>query len=539
MTYGLYPHIDFLLQLLPTRISPLSTWQQAFPDVNILYVYGIGKCKGLEEWLQEKKSRVVLFLEDRLEAIASFLGEKETLSFLKNPQVYLKFVEHPSFWDSSLEKLAEQFPYEKIEVIAAPGYRKKKRFKTISLELKRKTVLWHALTAEALSSSLISSNVIANMRRLAHAFCINSWRDQFKSVPAFICGAGPSLKEAQAHLKQCENKGLIIAGGSAISALSHLGIKPHLNFALDPNPREYDCLKNGTNFEVPFIFCARLFPKVFELVKGPIGYFPSGQGEVSCEQFFEKEFAIQGEPLASSLGQEALSVTTFSVALAQAIGCNPIILVGVDLSFRNSEKYAEGVAVKAEETPIFAKNKEGMQVATTLKWIMESETLSEYAKKHPQTSFFNASLTGLGFKSIETKPLEAISCSATFLPLREKIATLVQESLLHIPEEKICALFSQLKKSMHTCLQCVSRILEDLEEGYLETGSQIMLEMDLREELAYRVFFKGVLGAFTRGMKQSFLFSKEKVFEKEKTLAFEKAKWTHLKTIIEHCIAAA
>ncbi len=52
---------------------------------------------------------------------------------------------------------------------------------------------------------------------------------------------------------------------------------------------------------------------------------------------------IDAEPVGPELGPEAFSVTTIAIALAVEMGCNPILLDGIDLAYTGMKRYAEGV----------------------------------------------------------------------------------------------------------------------------------------------------------------------------------------------------
>ena len=73
----------------------------------------------------------------------------------------------------------------------------------------------------------------------------------------------------------------------------------------------------------------------------------------------------------------------------------------------------------------------------------------------------------------------------------------------------------------------MTEVLEDV-----ESPKVIVLEMDLKEELAYLPLLATVAPAFTLGVRKSFCFPHEGE-DKEKKLAFETAKWSHLKECIE------
>lgn len=565
MVTGLYPDIDFHLNFTPydsfelfkdqggwnarrgsfvlhSDSKEIDRWKDriAFDKIDLLYLYGFGLgryWKPIQKWLEKKSSHALVILEDDLGALAAFFEMKEAATILAHPQVHLKYIPDPKGWDDVLEELASTFPYDKLEVSALESRRTTSVFRRLKLKIQRKTTLWHATLAEAIHSHLFYRNVLENMQKLPQSFCANRLRGKFEEIPAIVCGAGPSLKKAAPYLKKLENKALIFAGGSTLSALSHLEVKPHLGMAVDPNPREYDCVKGCQFTDVPFLYAGRVLPKVFEVFKGPLGYIRSGTGG-SCEAYFEKEFGIEDPFIGPELGREALSVTTLAVAMATALGCNPIILVGLDMAYSDEKLYAEGVLAKgsfdktimrSSERVLKRKDRHGRSIYTAVKWVMESDTLSLFSKKHPKQLFLNATEGGLGFRKIPYISLETAiekHCRKTY-PLRKKIEQVIAVSRLNVTPTQVATQFSLLRSSLKRCLKLVKALLSDL-----ESPRAIVLEMDLKEEVAFEPLLATTLPAFTLGVRKSFCFPHQ-TKDKEKELAFERAKWTHLKECIE------
>jgi hypothetical protein len=563
MLSGLYPDIDFHLSFTPYEPYELfqedgiwnarrgkellhldegeeKRWKDRidFEKIDLLYLYGFGLgryWKPIKAWLEKKSTHTLVVLEDDLGALAAFYQTEIAEEVLAHPQVYFKYIPHKKAWEEALEDLASEFPYDKVEVSALESRRKDPFFRRLKLKIQRKTTLWHAALAEAIHSHLFFRNILQNVCKLPQSFSANKLRGKFAGIPAVICGAGPSLKNAAPLLKKLENRALIFAGGSTLSALSHLNIKPHFGLAVDPNSREYDCVKGCSFPDIPFLYASRLFPKVFELFQGPLGYIRSGTGG-SCEAYFEKEVGITDDYIGPELGREALSVTTLAVAYATALGCSPIIFVGLDMAYAEEKMYAEGVlasplpqTMRVSDTPLKRKDRNGRSIYTMVKWVMESDTLSAFAVRHPDTQFLNATEGGLGFRKISYIPLKdaiARHCSKKY-QLRRKIGTEITQASLDIDPEQIDNLYALLRASLDRCLKMVSEILEDL-----ESPKAIVLEMDLQEELAFEPLLASVAPAFTLGVRKSFCFPREGE-DREKSLAFAKAKWSHLKECIE------
>ena len=77
-----------------------------------------------------------------------------------------------------------------------------------------------------------------------------------------------------------------MAGGSAVTALSHYNLRPHLSVAVDPNLEEYHRFRDSKNLDFPLFYASRLHHQVFEVCKGPFGYLKTFTGGSSETRHF-------------------------------------------------------------------------------------------------------------------------------------------------------------------------------------------------------------------------------------------------------------
>lgn len=487
MTTGL-PHLDFHLAFTPyTPIEPaslhrnlsseLQTWRAFLrtTTARALYLYGLGCGDHLYaalHWLEDDPTRLLIVLEDDLAIIAA--AQNHIAHLLTHPQIHLRYIS--GSLDDTLEECARDFPVDRIDLFSLT-YKKKPR--NLLLKLLRKTVLWHASFTESLQSHLLAKNIWESARQWPNSCLVNNWKGLFEKVPVIICGAGPSLASAIPLLKKVHNQALVIAGGSAIRALHHFGVKPHLAMAVDPNDREYDCVRGDTPYTTPFLYGGRLCARVFELFNGPLGYIRTTTGG-SLEAYLEDRAGIIAQPIGPDMGRESLSVTTLAVSLAHFLGCDPITLVGVDLAYSGSAHYAhqkksidlDKLRQEKHVTDqlLWRKGKTGSHVPTLSKWIMEASTLSSYAKKHKKTRFIDASEQGLPLPGFERASIELLGS----YDISGRIARAFQGPQL--PEVSA----DELLESLQRC----SKLCQSLARG---EGPLALYETDLEEELAYRL----------------------------------------------------
>lgn len=501
-----YPELVFLLNFSsPYEALPEEEFIPEFKAVEILYIYGIGGSSAypsLKKWVLEEKTRRVVFLEDELSAIGGFLSSTYSEQILQDSQMFLFYLEEP--YAKKLEEIVSNYPVEHVFIQATNSYRRKPQFEQLCLQLLRITTVVHAGTTEILKSHHMLANLMRNISRWPHSFLANRFQRQFVNVPAIICGAGPSLLDAIGPLKNLHDRALILAGGSAITALSNQGITPHLNIAADPNFEEFERLKTASAYETPLIYATRVHPDIWNTCNGQMGYLVSDTGG-NCEKHFENLLGIDHQAVGPELGMEALSVTTLSLAFAVEMGCNPIVFVGVDLSYTGMQRYADKVVshsaidpktlqenTQAAEKLLCRKNIKDELVYTTVKWVMESECIASFAKKHPDCRFINAT-NGLGFEGIENSSLEEISMDWKPIDLH---AAIHQKMQLYQLDPNFSKTIASEKKKLHSSVLRLQemtlrmlKITHEAQEISIPTAKMILLEFDFQEELALHVLF--------------------------------------------------
>lgn len=519
-----YPNLNFLLRFGETQPLPFPLHAEnlerevslAFASLKleklqVLYIYGIGLghyFSPLEKWLAEDKERDLIFIEEDLNVLREFLECEHASTILAHPQVHIRFNMDKKRLTAFLEECAHDFPVETIEMIALASYKKhyRSRFYRMRLKLHRLTTVHHAVFIENLHYNLFFKNFLPNFKRFPGAFFGNHLKGEFQNIPAIICGAGPSLSKDLDYLKTLDNQALIFAGGSAITALSHQGILPHFGVAIDPNFEEYHRFKASSAFEIPLFYVNRLLPRIFNTCNGPHGYLHTLTGGMA-ELWMEKQLGVQGKPLQEGFDLEALSVTTTCIQLACTLGCNPIILLGVDLAFTEKQSYVSGVVqearvffderkeeVRVSEKLLKRQDIYGAPIFTLVKWIMESSAISTFARKNPDFTFINASAGGLGFKNIPNQRLENISLPHS-RDLHNKIHHAIETHKLSVTPEQVEIHLSHLKASLKEAKTYVKTALSELKRvqgkpADPETGKLIFAQMELESLDAYSCFLK-------------------------------------------------
>lgn len=369
-------------------------------------------------------------------------------------------------------------------------------------------------------------NFYSNLLLLPKSSHGNKLFGKFENVPAIICGAGPSLNKNIGMLKELEDRAVIFAGGSALNALNDQGIVPHFGVGIDPNPPQFHRLRNSSSFELPFFYRGRMFHDAFRMVHGDKLYL-NGTGGYFISEFFEKGLGIEGDII-----DEGHNVVNFSVEIANAMGCNPIIFMGMDLAYTDMKLYADGVK---EDTAVneqgilsntgmdggaFMRNDvNGKPVYTVWKWVTESDWIGGYVKEHPQKKFFNATEGGIGFPGVPNATLKSVSesCMPYARDLKQRIHSEIQNaSLPDVTMDKLLVLINEMKQSLGSCVDACDGILEEIDvvkerlergkkvQGNLQTGKAALYEVELTEEVAYEYILSSMGVASSKIMERQY-----------------------------------
>jgi antitoxin component YwqK of YwqJK toxin-antitoxin module len=166
---------------------------------------------------------------------------------------------------------------------------------------------------------------------------------------------------------------------------------------------------------MPFFYRNRLFPEALSILHGPKIYIP-GSGGYDIGKWVDKTLNIASEEI-----EEGANVVHLAVAVARALGCNPLILMGVDLAYTKGKMYSEGMfhhplfdvksiyrVKEVSDNVVTTKDMYGHPIDTLDKWIKESRWYGYFAQKYPEADVYNATLGGLGMEGIKNISLEEV-----------------------------------------------------------------------------------------------------------------------------------
>lgn len=183
----------------------------------------------------------------------------------------------------------------------------------------------HRNTVRAFSRSWIDHG-LANLPAIARNATVSSLGDRCRGVPIVIVAPGPSLAKNVHLLHELGERAIICAVSHALKPVVAAGVTPDLVLTVDPQDVRYHfagCDLSRTTL----VNAATVHPSLFEL---PARNFVSLSANCAIDDWiFGEDAGIPGGG----------SVATTALSLALALGCSPIIFVGLDLAFPDGKYY--------------------------------------------------------------------------------------------------------------------------------------------------------------------------------------------------------
>jgi antitoxin component YwqK of YwqJK toxin-antitoxin module len=499
-------------------------------DVSVLFVYGVGLgyyYRAAIEWLRKSEQHYIVFFEDNLAVIHRLFETEMGSEILDDKQVFLFYFEKVDQDDPGMDELFTILTFMKYKVTALKAYgeEKAKIFQQLKAKISYFINFKECLAIEYINfGEFFFRNFYQNLLALPDSYLGDGLFERFKGVPAIICGAGPSLEKNGELLAQLKDKALILAGGTAVNTLNAKGILPHFGVQIDPNWFQMTRLIMNECYEIPFFYRNRFYHKAFKLIHGNRLYI-TGSGGYDVANWFEKELGIAGQEL-----PEGHNVVNFSLAIATALGCNPIIFVGVDLAYTNEKSYADGVishplhdrkqhfqTKNMQEELMIRDDIHGEPIYTLWKWIAESVWFARFALSAPELILINATEGGLGLPGIPNRTLQEVADE--FLQQEYDLSGWVHGEIQEHPmpagvtRERIEEVINTMKESLEKCMQycqilsmefdAQAKKIKDKQEVALNYDEKVMAVLEsLNQEIGYthllRVFSDKYIEAFAK-----------------------------------------
>ena len=263
-------------------------------------------------------------------------------------------------------------------------------------------------------------NIASNVAKISTHYGVNKFFDKYKNIPAVIVSAGPSLEKNIRKLKEIKNKALIIAVDTAMKPLFSHNISPHFIITIDPQKKNSKYFRNVNFKESVLIAESSVDKEAIDSFNGAIYFINS---IFPLAKYFMEELGDRGDITTGG------SVSTAAYDFAIRIGANPIIMVGLDLSFPNYQTHIKGsyheenffteiYKLDSYDSIIYKvliagnlreeKNIYNEKVWTDSRFDMYKNWYEEQCEKNNKIKFYNATEGGIIINGMENIKLEEL-----------------------------------------------------------------------------------------------------------------------------------
>ncbi|OAS14523.1 motility associated factor glycosyltransferase family protein [Paenibacillus oryzisoli] len=242
-------------------------------------------------------------------------------------------------------------------------------------------------------------NSLDNFKYTVQAGNIFDKKTSFEGKPVLIVAAGPSLVEEIENLKYIKEQksAYIFAVGSAITPLLNHGIIPDGACTYDPHFHNVNVFKKVIDekiTDIPLIYGSTVGAGTLKDYPGPLLSLFTNKDPIAG-MILKKE-----NDKALVKVDDAPSIAVIALQLFSEMRCNPIVLVGQNLGYRNNNYYASGlenvkVLVQSDLDASFqVEDVFGSLIQTD--WSLNTMRLEMelHLKKYPDRTFINTTQGG-------------------------------------------------------------------------------------------------------------------------------------------------
>lgn len=189
----------------------------------------------------------------------------------------------------------------------------------------------HQNTVDAFSRTWLEQG-LTNLPAIARWPSVDAVGDAFAGVPMVICAPGPSLAGNVAQLRALRGRAIIVGFSHSLRPLRAAGVVPDVVLTVDPQDVRYHFHAGDLDGVAALINAVTVHPALFEL---PVPRYLTLASNGALDRWLYQ--AVGGGAEIPGGG----SVATTALSLGLAWRCDPIITVGLDLSFPAGKMYVD------------------------------------------------------------------------------------------------------------------------------------------------------------------------------------------------------
>jgi len=312
-------------------------------QIAIFFGFGLGYQGHIfgNQWVNKANNRFMLFFEPDLELFKAALTYNDMAPLITHPNVKLIVgVQPEDLYAILYNYLLEHNRYLLLRAVKIVHHKtalllNRDYYQQAYKSLQEAALQVILLFGNSPQDSLVGvANALANLKIILENPGINLLYDKFKGKPAIVVATGPSLNKNKHLLKGLEHRALIVSADASLKILMEMGVKPHLVTALERVPEVVKLIDGFTAedlAEVYFAACPIILPEVYAAYPGP---------KIMVYRNFNHFKWLETDKGILNIGPSAGNM---AFKVAEALGCDPIILIGQDLAYgREGTSHAQG-----------------------------------------------------------------------------------------------------------------------------------------------------------------------------------------------------
>ncbi|SDY18173.1 Uncharacterized conserved protein [Evansella caseinilytica] len=421
--------------------------QISFAKIRTLFVYGCGFGYPLYAvYKQMHQENIVVVFEQDIHLFTAMLHFFDMGPLLRTNKFIFFVGDYPDFAEDFRKFVAVNLYHITVpSVVFPPGLRPlQKKYFPIQERVFEKLVLQTKAIGNSHFDSILGfQHMIDNVQEVLENPYFSSLKNQFKDMPAFIVGNGPSLDKQLHELAAVKEKGLIICCGSAIVPLTKNGIQPDALCVLERSPGIYHHFFENKDYpeEMTLLALAVVDPRVFSSYSGP--RIPVFRTE-SNSQFISEYIGDGNGVYAGS------SVTHLAFEAAVYMGADPIVLVGQDLAYGSAgmthskdslhkEEQLQHVVARIKSEPVvYVESNDGRLIPASQTWYSFKQILEQMIEQAPEVTVINTTEKGTKIDGTVTAGLKDVIQKYCRERLPNRLNTVIsrEKAALNMEERK-------------------------------------------------------------------------------------------------------
>ena len=188
----------------------------------------------------------------------------------------------------------------------------------------------------------IFENGIQNLTSLFNGITVDRLKDKFTGIPAVIVASGPSLGKDIQTLREIKDNAIILSCDSAVKPLMQEKVVPHMVFSVDHMNMDFDKLR----FNLEELRKSILVYWMDANADSVRGYLGTRRIASLSEDDFKNTWIRSEFGFDFKLPGMVSSNADMAVLTAIYMGCEPVLLAGMDLAFSEGKNHVDAAVIK-------------------------------------------------------------------------------------------------------------------------------------------------------------------------------------------------